>query len=97
MQRFARALNRAFIMRPELKSLAQPNTIVCRCEDVTHHQLRACTSWRQAKLHTRCGMGPCQGRICGPATEFLYGWKPSSVRPPIFPARISTLAQGANP
>lgn len=95
MRRFARALDAAFALRDELQSLAQPETIVCRCEDVTHAQLSSNTSsssWREAKLHTRCGMGPCQGRVCGPATHFLYGWTPSSVRTPIFPTRTITLA-----
>ena len=68
------------------------DTIVCRCEDVTHAQLHTHTSWRAAKLHTRCGMGPCQGRICGVACEHLYGWGQDAVRPPLRPARVSTLA-----
>lgn len=89
---FAEALNRAFALRPELKDLATPETVVCRCEDVTHAELRAHNSWRAAKLQTRCGMGPCQGRVCGPAVEILFGWRPGSVRPPLFPARTRTLA-----
>ncbi len=89
---FAEALNRAFALRPELKDLATPETVVCRCEDVTHAELRAHPSWRAAKLQTRCGMGPCQGRVCGPAVEYLFGWRPGSVRPPLFPARTGTLA-----
>jgi hypothetical protein len=72
--------------------LASSDTIVCRCEDVPHSRLREHSGWRAAKLHTRCGMGPCQGRICGPATEFFFGWNPDSVRPPIFPVRVSSLA-----
>jgi hypothetical protein len=79
-------------LRPELKSLAKPDTIVCRCEDVQYARLEQRPSWRSAKLQARCGMGPCQGRICGPATEFLFGWTPESVRPPIFPAKIESLA-----
>ena len=90
-QRFAEALNRAFALRPELRRLAQPETLVCRCEDVPLSRLQPCSSFREAKLHTRCGMGPCQGRVCGAATEFLFGWKNESVRPPVFPARIGTL------
>jgi D-hydroxyproline dehydrogenase subunit alpha len=91
-ERFARRLDRTFSLRDELRALASPDTIVCRCEDVPHSQLREHNTWRAAKLHTRCGMGPCQGRICGPATEFLFGWNPDSVRPPIFPVRVSSLA-----
>ena len=91
-RRFARRLNAAFALRPELRGLPQPQTIVCRCEDVSFGALRPHENWRQAKLHTRCGMGPCQGRVCGPAAEFLFGWKLDSVRPPIFPVAFSTLA-----
>ena len=90
-RRFAAALERAFALREELKSLAAPDTFVCRCEDVALARLRPYASWREAKLQTRCGMGPCQGRVCGPAVEFLLGWKTESVRPPAFPARIGTL------
>jgi len=94
-RRFAQLLDRTFRLRPELRSLPLPETIVCRCEDVSHSRLREHTSWRSAKLHTRCGMGPCQGRICGAALQFLFKWKPDSVRPPVFPARVETLAATA--
>lgn len=94
-RRFARALQKAFALRPELKALASEDTIVCRCEDVQFGALRSCASWREAKLHTRCGMGPCQGRICGAATEFLFGWGADSVRPPVFPALLSSLASAS--
>ncbi len=89
--RFAKTLNTTFAPREEIRSLAQDQTIVCRCEDVTLRRLKSANSWRAAKLHLRCGMGPCQGRICGPAVQFLFGWKTESVRPPIFPARVSSL------
>ena len=91
-RRFARGLDRTFQLRPELRTLPQPETIVCRCEDVPFSRLRQHTSWRAAKLQSRCGMGPCQGRICGPATQFLLQWNPDSVRPPVFPARVESLA-----
>lgn len=50
---------------------AIPNeTVVCRCEDVTRYEVDqaiadgACDI-NQLKAWTRCGMGPCQGRMCG--------------------------------
>jgi D-hydroxyproline dehydrogenase subunit alpha len=89
---FARLLDRTFRLRPELKDLASAQTIVCRCEDVAYSRLREHKTWRAAKLHTRCGMGPCQGRVCGPATDFLFRWKADSVRPPVLPARVESLA-----
>jgi NADPH-dependent 2,4-dienoyl-CoA reductase/sulfur reductase-like enzyme len=90
-QRFARILNRTFDLCDELKTLVAPNTILCRCEDVTFDRLSPFDSWRAAKLQTRCGMGPCQGRICGGAVEFLLGWQTESVRPPVFPVRLESL------
>ena len=90
-RRFSDALNPTFALRDELKTLALKNTIVCRCEDVEYSRLKEFTNFRDAKLQTRCGMGPCQGRICGAATEFLFGWEPGSVRPPIFPVRMENL------
>ena len=91
-RRFAKLLDSTFRLRSELRTLPLPETMVCRCEDVPYSRLQQHPSWRSAKLHTRCGMGPCQGRICGPATEFLFNWNPDSVRPPVFPARVETLA-----
>jgi NADPH-dependent 2,4-dienoyl-CoA reductase/sulfur reductase-like enzyme len=95
LQRFAQRLDRAFALRPELRALAAPETVVCRCEDVAHAELEGRASWREAKLHTRCGMGPCQGRVCGAAADFLFGWENAGARPPVFPASCSTLAAEA--
>jgi len=92
-RRFARMLDRTFRLRPELRDLPSAETIVCRCEDVVHSRLREHRSWRAAKLQTRCGMGPCQGRVCGPATQFLFQWNPDSVRPPVFPVRVESLSK----
>jgi NADPH-dependent 2,4-dienoyl-CoA reductase/sulfur reductase-like enzyme len=94
--RFAQRLDRAFALRPALRALATPETVVCRCEDVTHAALESRASWREARLHTRCGMGPCQGRVCGCAAEFLFGWENAAERPPVYPASVSTLAAGAS-
>jgi D-hydroxyproline dehydrogenase subunit alpha len=89
--RFRDALNRAFLLRPELRTLATADTIVCRCEDVRRGTLEPFADGRAAKLHTRCGMGACQGRICGAAAQFLFGWEHGSVRPPVFPVPVDAL------
>jgi NADPH-dependent 2,4-dienoyl-CoA reductase/sulfur reductase-like enzyme len=94
-RRFAEALGRAFALRQELRDLPQAGTFVCRCEDVSLERLQSCSNWREAKLHTRCGMGPCQGRICGGAVEFLLGWQSESVRPPVFPVQVRSLTPEA--
>ncbi|MGH9719281.1 MAG: FAD-dependent oxidoreductase [Bryobacteraceae bacterium] len=88
---FANTLDRAFALREELRQLPRPDTIVCRCEDVPYERLRTFDNWRAAKLQTRCGMGPCQGRVCGSAIEWLLGWPQADVRPPLFPAPVSHL------
>ena len=91
--KFARAMDTAFALRDELKSLARPETLVCRCEDVKRGDLEKYPNWRAAKLHTRCGMGSCQGRICGTITPWLMNWGRESLRPPVFPTTVATLAQ----
>jgi hypothetical protein len=94
---FVRALDRACDLDPQLRELSAADTLVCRCEDVRYGALREYTGWREAKLHTRCGMGPCQGRICGPATEFLFNWRVGSVRPPLFPSSVASLVSSREP
>ena len=93
--KFGRAMSRAFALRAEVLKLAEPDTIVCRCEDVRFGELEGNsmprTGWTDAKLQTRCGMGPCQGRICGPALDAVFGWRNASVRPPVFPIPIAAL------
>ena len=88
---FGGSMERAFALRDELRSLPRPETIVCRCEDVAFGNLHGYTGWTDAKLQTRCGMGPCQGRTCGSAVEYLLGWKPVSVRQPLFPVPIQAF------
>ena len=91
-RKLSAAMKKAFRLRPELTRLAKPETLLCRCEDVPFGRVRSSASWKEAKLHTRCGMGPCQGRVCGAAAAFLFGWNVESRRPPVYPARCSSLA-----
>lgn len=90
-RRAAAQLDRAFALRPELFALADDDTMVCRCEDVRWGALDRRWTSRQAKLYTRLGMGPCQGRVCGAALECLMNWPADSVRVPTQPARCRTL------
>lgn len=58
---------------PPIRSRPADDTIVCRCEEVTAGELRraaalGCLGLNQLKIFTRCGMGPCQGRMCGTAS-----------------------------
>jgi NADPH-dependent 2,4-dienoyl-CoA reductase/sulfur reductase-like enzyme len=90
---FARAVDKAFALRAELSAMAESDTIVCRCEDVSWADVRDYSDARDAKLKTRCGMGPCQGRVCGPALRLLKGWDADRVRPPLFPIPTAALAE----
>lgn len=88
---FASALNATFALRDEVKNLAKPDTLICRCEDVPMAAVTDHQGWSQAKMASRCGMGACQGRICGGVAQALFGWQPAAPRPPFSPARIGTL------
>jgi NADPH-dependent 2,4-dienoyl-CoA reductase/sulfur reductase-like enzyme len=92
-RRFQAALAAAFALREEVARRAAAETVVCRCEDVTFDRMKGFAGWREAKLQTRCGMGPCQGRVCGGAAKVLFGWGMESVRPPVLPGRVESLCQ----
>ena len=77
------ALARERGIRPFLDALYRPaeslsdppdDVTVCRCEEVTAGQIRRAVRLgaqgpNQVKAFVRCGMGPCQGRLCGPVTS----------------------------
>jgi len=86
--------------------LPEGDTIVCRCEEVTAAQVRetaamGCEGPNQMKAFLRCGMGPCQGRLCGlTVTELIAKVRkvpPADVgyyrlRPPVKPITLGELA-----
>lgn len=88
---FAHLLEKSFKLRAELKTLARPRTIFCRCEDVTFDKVAERSSWIDAKLHTRCGMGACQGSTCATAAACLFDWQLPNSRPPLLPTRVKSL------
>jgi D-hydroxyproline dehydrogenase subunit alpha len=85
--------------------LAEPDTLVCRCEGVTHAQLCAAAEAGAGnivniKSATRAGMGECQGRMCGHQVAHTLAaltGKPvqevglNAPRPPIFPLPVGEL------
>ncbi|HET9783690.1 MAG TPA: FAD-dependent oxidoreductase [Terriglobales bacterium] len=91
---FAARLEALCTLRPELRELADAETMVCRCEDVSRGRLAVHGDWRSAKLHTRAGMGACQGRVCAAACETLFGWTPPVPRPPLAPVGVGVVAGG---
>jgi bacterioferritin-associated ferredoxin len=84
--------------------------IVCRCEEVSAGQIRraarlGATGPNQVKAFVRCGMGACQGRICGPVVSAVIaqerGLPIAAVgtfrpRAPYKPITVGTLASGAS-
>ena len=75
-RRSADAMLRAFPVREGWFALADASTVVCRCEDVSYDKLGKAaaihgTDGRGIKMGCRAGMGPCQGRICGPSLQAL--------------------------
>jgi bacterioferritin-associated ferredoxin len=96
------------LFRPHREILAPPDdaTLVCRCEEITAGAIResvalGCLGPNQLKAFTRCGMGPCQGRMCGLTTAEVIaearGVSPAEVgyfriRPPIKPLTLGELA-----
>lgn len=74
--RIARAFLR-YIFAPNPAIFKVPDdTMICRCECVTAGDIRQAaseglTNVNEIKLFTRCGMGYCQGRMCGPALAEL--------------------------
>ncbi|WP_186020089.1 NAD(P)/FAD-dependent oxidoreductase [Burkholderia gladioli] len=90
---FAARVARTFALGDAARALPPDDTVLCRCEDVTLGAARAYADARDAKLQTRCGMGACQGRVCGAAGAALLGWQEAAIpRPPFSPVRIGTLA-----
>jgi NADPH-dependent 2,4-dienoyl-CoA reductase/sulfur reductase-like enzyme len=102
-------------VRPFLDALYRPSapfrrpsdqTIVCRCEEVTAGQIRemarlGCVGPSQTKSFSRCGMGPCQGRLCGLTVSELLADQNGqrmdetgyyNIRPPIKPVSLGELA-----
>ena len=96
--RFAALLDALFGPRPGLWELAAPETVLCRCEDVTLGDVRAAAAGADGDLAalkqvTRVGQGPCQGRMCGELVARAAGAAgPYNQRPPLRPVPLGTLA-----
>jgi NADPH-dependent 2,4-dienoyl-CoA reductase/sulfur reductase-like enzyme len=108
LRRFAAAMHRAHPVPEAWIARLEPDTVVCRCEEVTAGELRevadrfAAHDPRTAKLLSRAGMGWCQARVCGYATACLSAaWSGGSYspelvaqRPVATPVTLGFLAQG---
>ncbi len=107
-RRFQQALWELYAAPRAGLSLADDGTLVCRCEEVSKRELTAAigdggSGVGAVKRLTRCGMGRCQGRYCGPLiVEELSRLSGRSVgemdffapRGPFKPLRIADLVGG---
>jgi NADPH-dependent 2,4-dienoyl-CoA reductase/sulfur reductase-like enzyme len=104
-RRFRRALRRMHRIGPGVYELATPETVVCRCEEVTRAELEraidASDDVNVVKGFTRVGMGLCQGRNCARQVAALiaarHGRRLADVphataRSPVRPVPIGAIA-----
>ncbi|WP_062993507.1 NAD(P)/FAD-dependent oxidoreductase [Nocardia anaemiae] len=76
-EQFVARLAAAHPIGPGVLTWSHPDTVICRCEGTTCGELTAAwdraagDGYRPAKLATRAGLGPCQGRICAANIEAL--------------------------
>jgi len=73
---FQRALWALYTAAPFNPALSEPETLICRCEEVTFGDIQEAlaegmTGIGSIKRRTRVGMGRCQGRYCAPVLEAL--------------------------
>ncbi|KAB0265940.1 NAD(P)/FAD-dependent oxidoreductase [Microvirga brassicacearum] len=78
LRRFQRALARAFVWPANRVKDLSDDVALCRCENVSVGEIRRAMDQalgpievNRVKAITRCGMGRCQGRVCGPALQEL--------------------------
>ncbi|MBI4184085.1 MAG: FAD-dependent oxidoreductase [Proteobacteria bacterium] len=101
---FGAAVARLMALRPGLARTVSRDTLVCRCEDLTRAEIEdaigeGAREINQLKSWTRCGMGPCQGRMCGETVASLMAARVGSreavgqwtARPPFRPVDFEAL------
>jgi len=107
LRRFRAVLDQLSRIRPGLTTIPTPDTIVCRCEELTQAEVETGidfggTDLRTLKVMTRLGMGACQGCMCWPAAARWIAARsgksieeigPLSVRPPLGPLSVGDLAR----
>jgi thioredoxin reductase/bacterioferritin-associated ferredoxin len=102
--RFADAMAGLMRFRPGMLDGIAGKTVVCRCEDVTRDEIETAiasgaSEMNQLKHFTRCGMGPCQGRMCGEIAAELVAAHVGSreaagqwtARPPLRPVPLMSV------
>ena len=95
---FAAILEDLFGRRSGLASLPDAGTVLCRCEDVTAGEVDAAGAKSPAalKIMTRCGQGPCQGRVCERLIAERLGTPARfNARAPVRPIPLGALMDAA--
>lgn len=104
---FVKCFNSLYGINPKTILEIPDDTIICRCENIDMKSIKdgiqtnkSCCDPNSLKVSTRCAMGQCQGRICGPIIydllHVLCNKSPEeiglfSVRPPLKPVSIKAL------
>jgi len=98
------------LYRPQATLAAPPDAVtICRCEAISAGSLRQAVARgalgpNQAKAFLRTGMGPCQGRLCGPTITTLIARQTDTseaetgyyrIRDPIRPITVAELASAS--
>ncbi|MEU8638081.1 NAD(P)/FAD-dependent oxidoreductase [Amycolatopsis sp. NPDC048633] len=97
-RRFAHRLKTAHPIGAAWHGWLRDDTIVCRCEETSYGELKSAVADpvtpgpHALKLGTRAGLGPCQGRMCGPTVAELCGGTERHHRPIAQPIRLGELA-----
>lgn len=97
-KRFAVALAKAYPVRDGWLEWSGPDTVVCRCEEVSRAEVeeavgvRDVVGARSLKLSCRAGLGLCQGRVCGQNVAAISGVRSDHGRPIAQPVRLKDLA-----
>lgn len=105
-ERAARPFLDVLFRPPEWIGAPGDDTLVCRCDEVTAGRIRevariGCAGPNQTKFFSRCGVGPCQGRLCGlTVTQILAEARHTTpravgayrVRAPIKPISLHAIA-----
>jgi NADPH-dependent 2,4-dienoyl-CoA reductase/sulfur reductase-like enzyme len=104
-ERFRAALAPLYAVGPGVYELTTPQTVICRCEEVTRADLDAAIASTSdvnvIKSYTRAGMGLCQGRNCRRQIAALVAAssgvsiaevQPTTPRPPARPVALAAMA-----
>jgi D-hydroxyproline dehydrogenase subunit alpha len=91
-RRLAAQLDEACPLRPGWLEWPDAGTVICRCEETRWSEIGAAVEGgardvRSVQEVTRCGLGDCRARVCGPALQYAVsaasGRRPAQASHPL--------------